>query len=251
MASPDANDQLGGILEEGYGGDKPQDLHIDQFYLIIGKEFKEKSAEVIAKLQQTSGIKVLGTLEPKEWPEFLIVEFPKRSSDETERQREERLNDTIRKPLLITLAQDPSSPPRILIGRVCKYTKSVAPKNDINTLDVETALMSPFDQHMDYFYLFIRSSVATTAEVPIMDKIRSTWKMLAPEGTWPLTLIGYFPKKQFESEREREWRLNKEVREPLKKEIEAKIKQESQQQADSVEKLVYVLFTRVCKYTNM
>ena len=31
-------DLLGELLKERYGGDKPQDLHIDLFYLILGKE---------------------------------------------------------------------------------------------------------------------------------------------------------------------------------------------------------------------
>ena len=42
MASPDANDLLGVTLEERYGGDKPQDLHLDLFYLILGNEIVDK-----------------------------------------------------------------------------------------------------------------------------------------------------------------------------------------------------------------
>ena len=48
----------------------------------------------MAKLHQQFGIKGVGALPMEEWPEFLIIEFPKISLDEAERQREERLNDT-------------------------------------------------------------------------------------------------------------------------------------------------------------
>ena len=58
---PDANDQLGELLEKRYGGDKPQDLHIDLFYLILGKEIVGRCGlKIAAKLQQTPGITVHG-----------------------------------------------------------------------------------------------------------------------------------------------------------------------------------------------
>ena len=81
-------------------------------------------------------------------------------------------------------------------------------------------------------YLFIRPVVLTT-ELPFMMSLRKVLKLVTPEGSWPLTLIGHFPKKQFESEREREWRLNTEVRLPLKTEIEGLLSYKPSQQIDS------------------
>ena len=251
MASPDANDLLGELLEQRYGGDKPQDLHIDLFYLILGYETVGRVAEVYAKLQQTPGIQVLGTLQGNEWPEFLVVEFPKRSPCETERQREERLNDTVRKPLLTALAQEPNNPPCIIISRVCKYNKPVVAKNHLTTFDVETALSSPYDQHLDYFYLFIRSPKPPTDILitQLLTEEKRIWKTMSSKDTWPLTLLGHFPKEQFESEREREWRLNTRVRKPLKDAIEGTISPLKEQESEK--KTVIVLFTRVCQYSNM
>ena len=249
MASPDANDLLGVTLEERYGGDKPQDLHLDLFYLILGNEIVDKRDEIMAKLHQEFGIKEAGALPMEEWPEFLIIEFPKISLDEAERQREERLNDTIRKPLIAKFTQDPRNPPNIIISRVCKYTQEVTAKNNLTTLDVETALCSPFNQHLDYFYMFIRSRIPSEVLTSLLEtKERKIWKKVSPEGTWPLTLLGHFPKQQFESECEREWRLNVEVRLPLKRTIEENIKLKS---PELVGKTVIVMFTRVCQYSNM
>ena len=61
---------------------------------------------------------------------------------------------------------------------------------------------------------------------------------------WKLVLVGYFPKRSPETEREREWRLNKEVRDPLRDQL--KTIMAKQTELDSKLK-VTVLLMRACK----
>ena len=57
-------------------------------------------------------------------------------------------------------------------------------------------------------------------------------------------LVGYFPKRVSETEREREWRLNEEVRDPLRDQL--KTIMANQSDLDSTLK-VTVLLMRACK----
>ena len=233
------NTKLGELLDEHYGQDHQIDRHISHFYLILGGNLVKKREVIVTQLQELGEGK-WGNLET-EWPEFIVGEFPQKADlpDETERQREERLNATLRLPLRQLLhSQDPQNPPQIIISRVCKYTREIG--TNLHTHRIETILTSPIPNnfHLDYFYLFIKPQI-TTHDIPTLLKLLpGKWKKVEPEGIWPQTFLGYFPKEPFESEREREWRLNKEVRMPLKENLKG------------VQK-VAVLFTRACKYTNM
>ncbi len=75
-------------------------------------------------------------------------------------------------------------------------------------------------EHLDYFYLMITQQITSTMVLPayiiLATLIPGNWKAVGPEATWPLTFIGHFTKKPFETEREREFRLNQEVRMPFK-----------------------------------
>ena len=208
----------------------------------------DKSGEVFVMLQQTKGIEELRHLRQVEWPEFFAFKFPKISPEETERAREERLNAFVRKPLLTILAQYSNSTLNVMISRACNYYRSPAVIKDCLTMqDIQMALpQNPYDQHLDYFYLFVRSEI--DINVPqLLSELTGTWKLVIPGETWPHTFIGYFPKLPFESEREREWRLNTEVRLRLKHTLEDLIKQKLPNVTQ--EKIAVVLFTRACKYT--
>ena len=214
----------------------------------------DKSGEVFVMLQRTQGIEELRHLRQEEWPEFFAFKFPKISPEETERAREERLNACVRKPMLTTLAPYSNSTLNVMISRACNYYRNPAvTKGNLTMLDIQTVLLeqpqNPYDQHLDYFYLFVRSVIeAKDINVPhLLSALTGTWKLVIPEETWPLTFIGYFPKLPFESEREREWRLNTEVRLRLKHTLEDLIKQK--QPSVTQEKMIVVLFTRACKYT--
>ncbi len=243
--------KIGKILESEYGEPHPQDLHIEYFFLLLGTEILDRQDDIIAELRRLDLWKNLKT----EWPELMFSKFPKTSPNETERHREERLNH-IRIQLLALLANpdDLSKTPRIIVGRACKYYKEVS-KHSLSTTDIENVLTIPSDQHLDYFYLVIRLNniIASNVvmDVPSMLAVcPGDWRVVEPLATWPYTFIGHFPKKPFETEREREWRLNQEVRVPLKEHLRGLLIQQFQD-VPKQEKLAIILFTRACKYTNM
>ncbi len=208
---------VGKILESEYGGSHPQDLHIEYFFLLLGTELVGKKDKIFTELNKK------WDAGEEEWPElfFSTCKFLKIDQYETERQREERLNEIIRKPLLAKFAdpKDPSNPPHIIVSRACKYKKQVI-KHSLSTTEIESVLKTLSSEHLDYFYLMIkpRSGSSTTALPPssiLAPHIPGDWRAVEPVTAWPLTFIGHFPKlKPFEMERERESRLDREVRMP-------------------------------------
>ncbi len=256
MAYQDDTAIVGEILEREYGRSHPQDLHIEYFFLLLGTEILDKRLEIIAKLNKIDGINVWGNLE-KEWPELVFsqVKCPKISPIETERQREERLNHVIRMPLLAEYS-DPKNPPRIIVSRACKYKTEVV-KHSLSTPEIESILKTPSNEHLDCFYLMIKlrnipSTVRLPPSINLALHITGDWRVVEPVTAFPLTFIGHFPKKRFETEREREWRLHKEVRVPLKEYLGGLFIKEFQAQGIPLpEKLVSIVFTRACTYTFM
>ncbi len=244
-------------LDKEYGEGKPQDLYIDIFYLILGSELVKKREQIIAELRTNMNVwQILDT----KWPEYLAGIVYRSHEQESEREREERLNKDIRIPLLKKFYPQ-THPPRsaIIISRVCKYTDYVMPKNELTTGEIEKVLVNPLDQqHLDYFYLAVRAVDNEFPQVKAhleqkLSKLPGEWKTVipvTPQQTWPLTFIGYIPKKPFESEREREWRINTEVRMPLKQHLKAYINYLLKSNPEK-NKVVIVLFSRACKYTEM
>ncbi len=243
----DKTDQFGKILESYYGEPHPQSLHIDYFFLLIGTKIVHERDKIIEGLQKVGTWIHLET----EWPELLLGKFPI-LLPETERQQEERLNQVIRKVLLdLHLLPDPHNPPHFIVSRACKYNKQVV-KHSLRTREIESVLMSPTNQHLDYFYLMIKPrdfpSVALPRNSSLASHIPGDWMAVEPEADRPLKFIGYFPKlKPFEMEREREWRLNEEVRIPFKKYLGSLLSPGTLQP----QKLVTFIMTRACKYTDM
>ncbi len=251
-------DRVGAILEEKYGPPHSQDLHIEYFFLLLGSEIIDKRGAIMDELNKAGKWENL----ENECPELIFSTgtFPKNSLTETERQREERLNQIIRMPLLSQLAvpNNPSNPPRIIISRACKYKTEVV-KHSLSTPEIESILKTPSNEHLDYFYLMIKllnipSTVAPPSRIIIETLIAGNWRIVEPVTAWQLTtFIGFFPKlKPFETEREREWRLNQEVREPLKENLKDLLTQQFQAQGLFLpDKLVSIVLTRVCTYTKM
>lgn len=247
--------ELGPKLEEEYGEGKPQDLHIQYFYLILGNEIVDRKKEILQYLNGRKGWRCLELA--REWPSYIIgeLQFPDRT---TERDKEEILNRSIRTPLLemFDIPPDSQKLSPIIISRVCKYSNLVVPRSKLFTKEIgERILQNPQaqDQHLDHFYLTLYVNVVKyLAKLPdILSQLPGDWKSVTPEETWPLTFIGYFPKKScFESEREREWRLNVQVRLPLKQYFYSLIKKDVQGMLDA-KTVVGVLFSRACKYKDM
>ncbi len=246
--------KVGAILEGESSIVQDQNLHIGHFYLLLGTKLLGKHDEIIAAL---GGTNQWETLAPK-WPQLLFsTTCPKISPFETERQREERLNQAIRM-LLPPYADssDPSNPPHFIVSRACEYKieRVKAVKHSLSTREIENILRTPSDEHLDYFYLMITQHNQSTSSINIAPHIPVNWKALEPEAPWPLKIfISYFPKKLFETERQREWRLNNEVRVPLKEHLRGLLKQKLEDQGIPLpqNKLVSIIITRVCTYTNM
>ena len=248
MAIRTPNKVIGAKLEEEYGL-QDQNLHIEYFFLILGTKLFGKRDEIIATLGGNTAWDTLGEKGPQLL--FSTSKSPK-SPFETERQREERLNKEIRMPLLAEYADpnDPSNLPCIIVSRACKYNKQVV--HSLSTTEIQNIIKTPNDEHLDYFYLMITQYVPSTVALPssiILAKlIPGNWKAVKPEATWPLTFIGNFPKKIFETEREREWRLNQEVRMPFKQYLVSLLSQGTQGMPEQ-QKFVSIVFTRACTYT--
>ncbi len=81
---------------------------------------------------------------------FSTCKFLKVDQYETERQREQRLNQIIRKPLLAKFAdpKDPSNPPHIIVSRAYKYIKQVI-KHSLSTTEIESVL-NPSSEHLEH-----------------------------------------------------------------------------------------------------
>ncbi len=247
-------DEVAAILEEDYGETHSQDLHIEHFFLLLGNEIVDRRDDIITALNKVGDWRIL----EKEWPELLFSKekFPKISSPfETERQREESLNQIIRMPLFGS--DNPSNSPRIIVSRACKYSTEVV-KHSLSTPEIESILKIPNGEHLDCFYLMVKlrnipSTVALPSSIILALLFAGNWRVVEPGTGWPLTFIGHFPKsKLFETEREREWRLNQEVREPLKHAMAGLLREQFQAQGITPpEKLVSIVITRVCTYTNM
>lgn len=130
-------EEIGELLDEEYEdiGGEP----IDYFYLQIRKRFVAKRREVDAR------VKILRAIAERpegwqkvtpgrDWPSLFFAKFKKERWDETEREREQRLNSEVRSTLkqkledeLADLANPDAQPPRppvvhIMITRACKYT---------------------------------------------------------------------------------------------------------------------------------
>ncbi len=103
--------------------------------------------------------------------------------------------------------------------------------------------------HQDFFYFTVRIKPPHTLNVHLFLKtLPGNWKKVEPQDDWPDTFLGYFPRSPFDkTEREREARLNREVRLLFMKMLEDELKTAYPKTGDKVERKVLVLITRACK----
>ena len=120
----------------------------------------------------------------------------------------------------------PPEPPHIIIGCVCKYNREVNCDSATTESQHEKSIdANPQNIHLDFFYLEINwEKCPDEIEEEIqstLSKLPGEWKAITfvselEKKHWRLVLVGYFPKRSSETECEREWRLNKEVCDPLR-----------------------------------
>jgi len=158
-------------------------------------------------------------------------------TQQTERQKEADLRIAIQKEL-------PEYKDKIILSRVCKYNKHIPgpAARESSLMDIQGELQStyygtyyppsPENSHINHFYLIVSllENVVPPQQMTgfAFDRLQilpGDWRFVTPPGVWPQTFIGVFPKTLIqETERAREWRLNIQVRLPLKHLIDAELK---------------------------
>ena len=130
-----------------------------------------------------------------------------------------------------------------MFHRACSYTNqalyalTVPVEHEVTTDKIGVILQ---DSHIHFFYLTVQKNNTSRDIISLLQKLPGDWRKLEPQAAWPDTFFGHFPKKSpFENEREREERLNREVRIPLIRELKNTIFRNE----------VDILITRACRYT--
>ena len=264
MATIVSREHIGITLEREYGGLDQQDQHIDYFYIRVGHQIAHKMTGEL-------NVPASGGVWRPVWPGLLGLfgeNFPKQSEQETERQREDRLNKHIKTDLIGLLKSkagdlgyDPSDV-HVMFYRFCKYTnRSMPVERPITTdqigiiLNRECGTHNVEDLHISLFYIMIRREVGKVLEIgkmleilPVLKTLPGDWRKVEPKDTWPDTFFGHFPKETtLETEREREERLNREVRIPLKGILEQQVATNEPNAPSEIS--VTVVLARACKYT--
>lgn len=115
------------------------------------------------------------------------------------------------------------------------------------------------NESIDYFYLQIRKRfIAKPKEMDARRKIfrairkrPEKWWKVHPGREWPSLFLVKFEKRPYETERERERRLNSDVRQDLKRTLEDELQEFANPDAQPPHTpVVHIMLTRVCKYTN-
>ena len=251
-------EEIGAILRKNYGGPNQQDQQIDVFSIRFGSQIAHDPSwsrgldldDLIGEGGQWK------TIEDKDsfWPGVFFQDIAKEGHERyLERERKDQLNK------LTTKVKDKfeslgfhQSSVYIMLHRACMYGNSDNPTEPlVEPAVTEDQIRVIVDQesHINLFYITVQKD-NTDKVLDILTALKvlpGDWKKVEPQETWPDTFFGYFPKIfLFETERMREERLNREVRVPLKQNLE--------QQADTNRKdsskpsKVHILLTRACKY---
>ena len=259
MAAIVSTEDIGATLEREYGGLDQQDQHIDYFYVKVGHQI----ANIINEPLLVPDVTAPGS--ERKWlllrTGLFKGKFPKQSERETERQREVRLNTHIRTDLIAKLkciAGDKGYSPNdvhVMFYRLCKYTKRTMPvERPIFTDQIGVILNREYgthndqDLHIDHFYITIYKDVDKELDIlSVLKTLPGDWRKVVPQETWPDTFFGHFPKEtHLEMEREREERLNREVRIPLKGILERQVATNEPKAPSKI----HVVLARACKYTK-
>ena len=183
----------------------------------------------------------------EEWPGFIIIYYPEQTSEE---KREKAIDQNLRLPIAS------QTDTMVTFSRTCLYPSYEMNEDTIQAIDIGKVMRQGNAEqqdakktHQDFFYLIYRIKPSHTLNVHSFLKILpGNWKKVEPNDTWPDTFLGYFPKSPFDkTEREREARLNREVRLPLMKMLEDELMTAYPKTRDTIERKVLVLITRACK----
>ena len=249
-------EQIGDLLRQHFGGPNQHNgLFIIRFGHQIAHDPRWSKGLDLDDLIGEGGL--WGTIEDEDsiWPGVFFGYTPKQGQ-ESEHEREDRLDKrtTRIKQKIVHLGFHPSSVD-IMLHRACIYgddDKPIVPavgptvtKDQISLiLDQECCTQNAQDSHINLFYITVQKE--NTDKVidilTILETLPGDWRKVEPQETWPDTFFGYFPKMYLlETERVREERLNREVRVPLKRDLEQKLEDPFKPSK------VHILLTRACK----
>ena len=272
-------DQIGEDLEKEYGTKDP-DTPIDYFYIRLGQEIVEK----ITKENESTFTAALDVLDTGKsfkkvtwgWG-LLIFEHPRESEHLSNRDQEKQFNEK-RKALITKLKKLSFTSPsevHVMFSRACLYTNFIV-EEKMDTDRIRKVLSSAYTaqdmQHIDYFYLFVHAKQGeqpyTVAQIKqesadkpctqynicdmallILKNLPGEWRQVEPRKTWPGTFFGYFPRQM--SERERESRLNEDVRIPLIGKLRHQLAHTTRESKYQSKPTVHVIISRACKYTDL
>ncbi len=241
---------IGKILKDKYSLPTDQNTHIDHFFLRVPWEKASAAEKIVPDLKNFLGDDFCALVD-KEWPGFIIICCPKQTLS-SEVEREKAIDKQLRLPIASLLPDT-----KVLFSRACLYHSYEMSKTTIKPINVgkigeamKQTNAQQEDAHQDYFYLMVRNMHhAHTLNVPsFLRTLPGNWMKVEPHDSWPDTFLGLFPKSYFDkTERERESRLNREVRLPLMKMLEDELMTTYPKTGDAVERKVHILMTRACK----
>ena len=267
-------DEIGEDLENEYG-DKDPDTPIDYFYVRLGREINDNMSEqaVISKLHTVLGKSWKAVIPGWHGQGLLIVKY---SREEMSLREQEKMftekRDTLKKELKELWLSITTTPPAIhvMFSRACLYSE-FSREESMTTERIGKVLDSAYNNHgnnqIDYFYLFVKADqdgiLYNKMEVLSQDKptkcigiddmallilkdLPGEWRLVESRETWPGTFFGFFPKQM--SERERESRLNEDVRIPFIGKLKHLLAHATQGSTFKTKPTVHVLITRACKY---
>ncbi len=256
--NPDVIDttEIGKLLHDKYYDEEDPSVSIDYFMVMFGKPISnlpEISEEKFSQNIKENGV-IIKKLIDNGWKasKLRFFEFQKKG---TEREQETEINSKVREVLKKFYQKKTQStlPPfpdaGIILTRACLYGEEptiVPQSNHIGA--ILRSKYQPEDTQIDYFYLFVQNEaghdIHMIAHLELL-KLKNVgeWREMAKQ-EWPGVFFGYYPKTAFMSEREREWSLNKQVREPLKKNIKQRFTNDKIKDPK-----VHIIIMRACLYT--
>ena len=259
-STPVTTEGFGVVLEGRYGGPGQEDQHIDYFLIRVSHQIANKMP--IEELEVPDGTAHdrnyvrKWPLADKNWPGMFADIFPKQGQV-SEREREDRLNKHTRNVVIGQLkckaghlGYDPSDV-HVMFYRACLYKHNMPVERPLTTEQIGAILAqdcgvhNAHDSHINLFYIMVqKENTDKVLEIlTILEILPGDWRKVEPQETWPDTFFGLFPRKSpFETEREREKRLNREVRIPLKEILEKQV-------AANFLSKVHVMLARACKYS--
>ena len=258
-------DEIGEFLQKEYGH-LCANIPITHFYVKLGQKIegidKQKAIETLNELL---GPGKWVKAEPH-WDDLLFFEFQKASSNE--REREKKIESEIRWPLKKRLEHLSPSPVHIIFSRACLYkelsTEPLQATDYISTDEIGDIMENVYgdlgdgNAPIEYFYLFVQAEssgvhlndkdLPKDMAINVLKDLPGEWRSVEPQDTWPGTFFGFYPKgMRVLTEREREKKLNEEVRKPLMDKLEAQLTILTGR--GGVKPMVHVVLTRACKYT--